>query len=106
MNISRDLSRHPCFNAAVKGSYGRVHLPVAPHCNIRCNYCNRKYDCVNESRPGVTSALLSPVQASLYMEKVLERETRIAVAGIAGRAGGQQGKQSDHQWYGRPHSPT
>ena len=84
MNISRDLSRHPCFNAAVKGSYGRVHLPVAPHCNIRCNYCNRKYDCVNESRPGVTSALLSPVQASLYMEKVLERETRIAVAGIAG----------------------
>ncbi len=84
MNISRDLSRHPCFNAAVKGSYGRVHLPVAPHCNIRCNYCNRKYDCVNESRPGVTSALLSPLQASLYMEKVLERETRIAVAGIAG----------------------
>ena len=84
MNISRDLSRHPCFNAAVKGSYGRVHLPVAPHCNIRCNYCNRKYDCVNESRPGVTSAVLSPLQASLYMEKVLERETRIAVAGIAG----------------------
>jgi nitrogen fixation protein NifB len=84
MNISCDLSRHPCFNAAVKGSYGRVHLPVAPHCNIRCNYCNRKYDCVNESRPGVTSALLSPLQASLYMEKVLERETRIAVAGIAG----------------------
>jgi len=84
MNIPRDLSRHPCFNAAVKGSYGRVHLPVAPHCNIRCNYCNRKYDCVNESRPGVTSALLSPLQASRYMEKVLERETRIAVAGIAG----------------------
>ena len=84
MNISRDLSRHPCFNAAVKGSYGRVHLPVAPHCNIRCNYCNRKYDCVNESRPGVTSALLSPAQASLYMEKILEREPRISVAGIAG----------------------
>ncbi len=84
MNISRDLSRHPCFNGAVKGSYGRVHLPVAPHCNIRCNYCNRKYDCVNESRPGVTSALLSPSQAARYMEKVLERETRISVAGIAG----------------------
>ncbi len=84
MNISRDLSRHPCFNAAVKGSYGRVHLPVAPNCNIRCNYCNRKYDCVNESRPGVTSAVLSPLQASRYMEKILEREPRITVAGIAG----------------------
>jgi nitrogen fixation protein NifB len=84
MNIARDLSRHPCFNAAVKGSYGRVHLPVAPHCNIRCNYCNRKVDCVNESRPGVTSAVLSPLQAARYVEKILEREPRIAVAGIAG----------------------
>ena len=84
MNISRDLSRHPCFNAEAKGSYGRVHLPVAPQCNIRCNYCNRKYDCVNESRPGVTSAVLSPVQAARYVEKILEREPRISVAGIAG----------------------
>ncbi len=84
MNISRDLSRHPCFNAEAKGSYGRVHLPVAPQCNIRCNYCNRKYDCVNESRPGVTSAVLSPFQAARYVEKILEREPRIAVAGIAG----------------------
>ncbi len=84
MNILPDLSRHPCFNASVKGSYGRVHLPVAANCNIRCNYCNRKYDCVNESRPGVTSAVLTPLQASRYMEKILAREPRIAVAGIAG----------------------
>jgi nitrogen fixation protein NifB len=84
MNKLPDLSRHPCFNAAVKGAYGRVHLPVAQHCNIKCGYCNRKYDCVNESRPGVTSAVLSPKQASRYIEQVLEREPRIAVAGIAG----------------------
>jgi nitrogen fixation protein NifB len=84
MNVLRDLSRHPCFNAAAKGSYGRVHLPVAVHCNIRCNYCDRKYDCVNESRPGVTSAVLSPAQACRYMEKILAYEPRIAVAGIAG----------------------
>ncbi|MDH4322065.1 MAG: radical SAM protein [Desulfobulbaceae bacterium] len=79
-----DLERHPCFNAKVKGQYGRVHLPVAPKCNIKCNYCNRKYDCVNESRPGVTSTVLSPHQALEYMEKVLEKEPRITVAGIAG----------------------
>ena len=84
MNISKDLSRHPCFNPDVKGTYGRVHLPVAPHCNIKCNYCNRKYDCVNESRPGVTSAVLTPGQAAAYVEEVLAREPRITVAGIAG----------------------
>ena len=80
----KDFNRHPCFNAEAKGSYGRVHLPVAPKCNIQCNYCNRKYDCVNESRPGVTSTILSPDQALVYMGKVLEKEPRISVAGIAG----------------------
>jgi nitrogen fixation protein NifB len=84
MNVPRDLRRHPCFNEAAKGSFGRVHLPVAVHCNIRCNYCDRKFDCVNESRPGVTSAVLSPVQACRYMEKILEYDPKTAVAGIAG----------------------
>ena len=79
-----DYSRHPCFNAKVKGKFGRVHLPVAPKCNIKCNYCNRKYDCVNESRPGVTSTILSSEQALVYMDKVLAAEPRISVAGIAG----------------------
>jgi nitrogen fixation protein NifB len=79
-----NLDIHPCFNAKVKGQFGRVHLPVAPKCNILCNYCNRKFDCVNESRPGVTSALLSPAQATAYLEKVIEAEPRITVAGIAG----------------------
>jgi nitrogen fixation protein NifB len=79
-----DLSKHPCFNKKVKGQFGRVHLPVAPKCNIKCNYCNRKYDCVNESRPGVTSSVLSPAQSLEYMRRVLEKEPRISVAGIAG----------------------
>jgi nitrogen fixation protein NifB len=79
-----NLDIHPCFNAEVKGRFGRVHLPVAPKCNILCNYCNRKFDCVNESRPGVSSAVLSPPQAIAYLEKVLAAEPRITVAGIAG----------------------
>ncbi len=84
MEHAQDISRHPCFNAGAKGSYGRVHLPVAPKCNLGCNYCNRKYDCVNESRPGVTSAVLAPHQAQAYLGEVLAREGRISVAGIAG----------------------
>lgn len=79
-----NLTNHPCFNADVKGECGRVHLPVAPKCNILCNYCNRKFDCANESRPGVTSAVLTPSQALVYLEEVLQREPRITVAGIAG----------------------
>ena len=84
MTAKLNTDRHPCFNVLVKGECGRVHLPVAPHCNIKCNYCNRKYDCVNESRPGVTSAVLLPRQALRYLEQVLAKEPRITVAGIAG----------------------
>lgn len=78
-----NLASHPCFNVEVKGECGRVHLPVAPKCNILCNYCNRKHDCVNESRPGVTSAVLTPEQGISYLEQVLAREPRITVAGLA-----------------------
>jgi len=82
--MSRDLSKHPCFNADVKHQYGRIHLPVAPQCNVRCNFCNRKYDCLNESRPGVTSSVLSPGQALYYLKKMYERDSRLSVVGIAG----------------------
>ena len=59
-----DLSRHPCFNDAARHTFARIHLPVAPECNVQCNFCKRIYDCANESRPGVTSAVLTPPQAA------------------------------------------
>lgn len=64
--------------------YARVHLPVAPKCNIQCKYCNRLYDCVNESRPGITSAVLSPYQALAYLRKIQEKIPNISTIGIAG----------------------
>ncbi|MDJ0720359.1 MAG: radical SAM protein [Desulfobacterales bacterium] len=79
-----NLDNHPCFNPDACKSYGRVHLPVAPRCNIQCKFCNRQFDCVNETRPGVTSAVLSPSQAMVYLEEVFERKGNIAVVGIAG----------------------
>ena len=94
MNVILDPKsvKHPCFNKASSGSCGRVHLPVAPKCNIQCNYCNRKYDCVNESRPGVTSAILKPFQALEYTRQVLEKEPRITVIGIAGPGDPMRGR--------------
>jgi len=79
-----DLTQHPCFNSDVRHTIGRIHLPVAPKCNIQCNYCDRKFDCMNESRPGVTSAVLEPKQALAYLDKVLERVPQLKVVGIAG----------------------
>jgi nitrogen fixation protein NifB len=80
-----NLENHPCFNDKVRHTKGRIHLPVAPACNIQCNYCNRKYDCVNESRPGVSSTILTPGQSLWYLEQTMEKGTTdISVVGIAG----------------------
>ncbi|HEX3020337.1 MAG TPA: radical SAM protein [Chitinispirillaceae bacterium] len=76
--------RHPCYNPSAALKHMRVHLPVAPSCNIQCKFCNRYYDCPNESRPGVTSALLSPNQAVAYLEKAIAQLGEINVTGIAG----------------------
>ncbi len=79
-----NLDNHPCFNPKACKSFGRVHLPVAPACNIQCNFCNRKFDCVNESRPGVSSSILSPDQAMAYLAEVVEAKPNTSVVGIAG----------------------
>lgn len=75
---------HPCFNQAASHQHGRIHLPVAAKCNIQCNYCNRKTDCPNESRPGVTSTLLAPAQALEFLRRSVAHDPRISVAAIAG----------------------
>jgi nitrogenase molybdenum-iron protein alpha/beta subunit/MoaA/NifB/PqqE/SkfB family radical SAM enzyme len=74
---------HPCFDAGSCGS-ARMHIPVAPACNIACNYCSRKYDCINESRPGITSEILTPEQAAEKFAAVKSRLKNLSVVGIAG----------------------
>lgn len=77
-------SDHPCFDEEARLRTARVHLPVAPRCNVQCNYCNRKFDCVSESRPGVSSAVLNPEQAADYVDRVRLEVPNLAVVGIAG----------------------
>ena len=82
--LEEALARHPCYSSDAHRQFARMHIPVAPRCNIQCNYCNRKYDCCNESRPGVTSEVLTPEQAA---EKVLHVRSRIPSLSVVGIAG-------------------
>src|SRR5512141_3382514 len=75
---------HPCFSEEAHTRFGRVHLPVAPACNIQCRYCIRKFDCAHESRPRVTSRVLTPGEALDRTRALIERSDRLSVVGIAG----------------------
>lgn len=77
------IEQHPCYSKNAS-QYARMHLPVAPACNIQCNYCNRKFDCSNESRPGVVSKLTDPSGALKQFKAVTKRSDALTVVGIAG----------------------
>lgn len=83
-DMKRKIAEHPCYSPEAQHKFGRLHLAVAPSCNIQCNYCDRQYDCVNESRPGVTSEVLDPKNALDRTVRILEENPYISVVGIAG----------------------
>ncbi len=78
------IATHPCYSEEAHHHYARMHVAVAPACNIQCNYCNRKYDCANESRPGVVSELLTPEEAAHKVAVISGKIPQMSVLGIAG----------------------
>ena len=83
-HIRLKVQDHPCFSEEAHHYFARMHVAVAPACNIQCNYCNRKYDCSNESRPGVVSEVLTPDQAISKVLAVAAEIPQLSVLGIAG----------------------
>ena len=83
-HIRAKVHNHPCYSEEAHHHYARMHVAVAPACNIQCHYCNRKYDCANESRPGVVSELLTPDQAVKKVLAVAANIPQMTVLGIAG----------------------
>ena len=82
--IRQKVFNHPCYSEEAHHHFARMHVAVAPACNIQCHYCNRKYDCSNESRPGVVSELLTPDQAVKKVMAVAATIPQMTVLGIAG----------------------
>lgn len=82
--LQPDSTRHPCFNPEAHRTFGRAHLPVAASCNVQCGFCDRRYSCVNESRPGVTARLLTPDEAVDAALRAVARMPHLSVIGIAG----------------------
>jgi nitrogen fixation protein NifB len=82
--VKTDFGSHPCFDEEARHKHARIHLPVAPNCNMQCNYCSRQFSCVNESRPGVTCAVFSPQQALEYLREYTRRVSNLSVVGVAG----------------------
>ena len=82
--ITDIMEDHPCFSDEARDRVGRIHLPVAPRCNIQCNFCEHRM-CTDIQHPGWAARLLSVAEAvDLVQSVVNERQTYDFVVGIAG----------------------
>ena len=73
---------HPCFNEKIHDKVGRIHIPIAPKCNIQCGFCTRSLNDV-EKRPGVASCIMSIDEAMNHIRKTV-KSMPINVIGVAG----------------------
>ncbi|MGQ9759220.1 MAG: radical SAM protein [Candidatus Methanomethylicaceae archaeon] len=74
---------HPCFGVKAHYKVARIHLPVAPRCNIQCNYCLRRINKC-ENRPGVSACIADVESAIRRLEAELKSSPNLKVVGIAG----------------------
>ncbi|UCF34977.1 MAG: substrate-binding domain-containing protein [Phycisphaerales bacterium] len=83
---ARHLPFHPCMNHEAHQEVARLHLPVAPKCNIHCSYCQRMVDAsrMHEICPGLSAVILTPAEALAKTEAFLSQWGDGAVVGIAG----------------------
>lgn len=82
-NFSHITKLHPCFNEKIHDKVGRIHIPIAPKCNIQCGFCTRKLDDV-ENRPGVASQIMNIDEAISHIHNVIDEGQPINVVGVAG----------------------
>jgi nitrogen fixation protein NifB len=83
--LERLAEEHPCYSEQARLTRGRMHLPVAPACNLGCNYCERTIG--SRARlvkgPGTAARVISPEDAALLADRVAA-EGWLSVVGIAG----------------------
>ena len=82
--IDKRVEKHPCYNNKAHHRFGRIHLPVAFMCNIRCNFCEHK-QCVSEHRPGVSERVMKIDEVLDYVEAVMKEQEDITVVAVAGQ---------------------
>lgn len=81
-----NLEVHPCYSNKAHHKYYRLHLPVAPACNLSCNYCEKNIGGMSyhSYRPAVAQEILDPVQALERVTFHLNNTEQLKVVGIAG----------------------
>ncbi len=79
------MIEHPCFDNEAHYRVGRIHLPVALQCNIKCRYCEAGV-CTDglPSVPGATMKVIPPSEAVSVVRRAIKAEPSNKIAAVAG----------------------
>ncbi len=73
------------YNKALNTWFEELALPVAPACNMMCNFCSKDSDCIcNGNSPEYLSKSMTPKQAVDWALSQTNRNKRIKVIKICG----------------------
>ncbi|WP_187170380.1 radical SAM protein [Salidesulfovibrio onnuriiensis] len=79
------LPYHPCMDDEAHGKVARIHLPVAPRCNLACAYCERILSSdPRDPGPGTTARVISPEEGVARAVAFLNEYGKGSIVGIAG----------------------
>lgn len=85
-----EKEKHSCFNTGESDiGYGRIHVPIAKICKMRCKYCNYMIDGnVNintDNRPGASTFIINDKEdIKNYLKEKTKIYPNIEVIGVSG----------------------
>ncbi len=72
-------------NKTLNTWFESISLPVAPSCNMMCNFCTKDRDCIcNGNNPEYLSRTMTPRQAVNWAKQAVHENKRIKIIEISG----------------------
>lgn len=79
------FTHHPCYSENREDLWARIHLPVAPYCNVKCIFCDRSVgSSCHTSKPGYSASIMSPEEAITRTFSEIEKNPRLKIVAISG----------------------
>jgi nitrogen fixation protein NifB len=76
---------HPCWSNDRKNLWERIHLPVAPYCNVKCIFCDHQIGVsCHIPKPGASAKVLTPSQAIRRFCDEVQKRPNLHIAAISG----------------------
>ncbi len=85
MGLVYPFAHHPCWSSNRDGLWARIHLPVAPSCNIKCAYCDHQLDASGHMPvPGRSRRVMTPTQAVKVTLDELGKDPNLRIVAVSG----------------------